>query len=126
MFQLTPYPIAIAMPLFNVVKQVVTFFQVVKNRTQAGNFFRNVSKGMGLKKPDRQMPPPAVQMRDFFTGMAQNRKNGRLGGKMDGWMTLRHQPILGKNARALPQVAVLNSSSEHCFTCATVSEISFT
>jgi len=114
------------MPLFDVVKQAVTLFQVVKKRTLSGNYFRVIPQGMGLKKLNRQKQPGFVMTAGFFYRDGGNGEKWRLGVKMDGWMTLRHQPILGKNARALRQVAVLNSSSEHSFTCATASEISFT
>src|SRR5947209_4177848 len=114
------------MPHFDVVKQVVTLFQVAKIRTQRGNIFLNISKGTGAKTLNRQKPPTAGLPGGVFYRDATRAAKGPLGVKMDGWMTLGHQRILGKNAWALRQVARLSSSNEHSFTCATVPEISFT
>ena len=66
--------IASAMPLFDVVKQVFTLFQVAKKRTLSGIIFRIISKRTPLKKPDRQKPPGLSGQQDFFTGMRANGK----------------------------------------------------
>jgi len=114
------------MPLFSVGKQGFTLYQVVKNRTQSGNIFPNISNETGEKNLNRQKPPTAGLPGGVFYRDAARAAKRPFGVKMDGWMTLGHQRILGKNAWALRQVARLSSSSEHSFTCATVSEISFT
>src|ERR1017187_5758460 len=126
MFSLTPPLFAIPVPESAAEKLCPAPPRRTGSNFPTGNASPQMPLKSGVSKCPEEFCRPLPVAPEGLAIMDERRAKNVVPQKETAWVFLRHQASFEKKSCATRQVAALNSSSEQCLTCATVSEISFT